>query len=322
MSYYLPDTMCIVIASHISNASRVPYLTECLLSLVRQTIPVQIYLSISFENNDLHEFVLTSISQIDELFSSSRIIIFTHDKKTPQMRHIEYLLSNIDVNHEWILFCDDDDTYKPNRVELFAETIAQCIRIQLPQEQTIVGAYESTYGKDHREQRHEFWCYCVRRILMTRFFDILRNYPDVLDNKCCDVLFAEFLRRSNPNCLFARIAEQTYNYRVENNGGSVTGFIKANQSLYTHFTEPPPEDHASRAEYVSNWNAYVRENIAVYLHDTYLRTLVGVLIDDILTLEFRANAPILDHDNNTRIREYHNHIRKACNEVYDTPITT
>jgi hypothetical protein len=47
------NTLCIVIASHMSNPKRINYLVECLGSLVRQTVPISINISISFENETL-----------------------------------------------------------------------------------------------------------------------------------------------------------------------------------------------------------------------------------------------------------------------------
>jgi len=235
------------------------------------------------------------------------------------MRHIEIAHAALEAENEWILFCDDDDTYEVGRVETFAKTLVNCLS-QNPSH--VMGAYESTFGKDHREHRHEYWCYCVRRHVLTHFFDGLRNYPDVLDNKCCDVLFAEFLRRLHPTNVFARITYRGYNYRVENNGDSVTGSIKAMQPLYADFYLAGGTGDKERTDndYASKWNAYLRDNISAYLHDTYLRTLVGASFDEILTTEFKENVSMLDDDHRAQIREYHERVRKVCNEIYDVPI--
>jgi hypothetical protein len=320
MSYYLPDKFCIIIASHISKANRIPYLIECLSSLVKQTIPVNVYLSISFDTDELRDLVQDSMMSNDEIANSGKIIMCIRDKKTPQMRHIEMVYLELEPQYEWILFCDDDDTYSPKRVETFAEMIAKCYRMQLEPGQMFVGAYESTFGKDHREHRHEYWCYCVRRQILERFLDNVRPYPDILDNKCCDVLFAECIRRSRPEFLFVRITDPGYNYRVENNDDSVTGFIKTNQKLYSNFTEPPSIESGEWATYVINLNEYLHENISVYLHDTYLRTLIGVKLDDILNAEFKANAPLLEYVDVCHVEQIkglYDRVCNVCDKIYD-----
>jgi len=314
MGYYLPDKICIIVASHITNPKRVLYLNECLASLVQQTIPVAIYLSISFEDAELRDKTITTIPESDILNLRIR------EQKAPQMRHIEMVCNEIKDKYEWVLFCDDDDTYAPTRVERFAEHIADLIGTGST---TIAGAYENTFHKDHREQRHEYWCYCVNTRIILRFFNGLQQYPDVVENKCCDVLFAEYLRRLYPAFLYARITGGLYSYRVEQNADSITGVIKANQNKYSNIAEPPLAEDPAWAEYVISWNAYLHENINVFLHDTYLRTLCGVSFEDILTAEFRNNRPLLkfvDECHYTQMHDYHKQLWKACNEIYDIPI--
>lgn len=322
--YYLPDRMCIIIASHISKSNRIPYLKECLLSLIHQTIPVTIYLSISFgDEPDLQNIVLNMIQNTDEISTYNKLVLSIREKKTPQMRHIEMVYNEMNPTHEWILFSDDDDTYEMNRVQIFGETIVNCLNMKLPENQVVAGVYESTSGKDHREQRQEFWTYCVNRSILGRFLNGVYPYPAILENKCCDVLFAEYLRRSKPDYLFARLTQCYYNYRVDDNQESVTGTIQSKRFLYNNFTDPPSIDSGEWADYVLNWNDYLHENISVYLHDTYLRTLVGVAMEDILIAEFRNNATLftfVDVCHLNQIQQLHEQIRKVCNEIYDITI--
>jgi len=65
------------------------------------------------------------------------------------------------------------------------------------------------------------------------------------------------------------------------------------------------------------------ENMDVYIHDTYLRTLVGCNIDYILRAEFMANYGLIefvDACHLQKITEYHNRLRDICNELYDIPL--
>ena len=330
MSFSL-NSLCIIIGSHISNPKRIHYLMECLLSLVRQTLPIAVHLSISFATSDLKDQTINTIMSNDELKAAKRINIHIKESKTPQMRHIEYLVNELVGIHEWIMFSDDDDTYEPNRALHFANTIAKCIdeieeinNHNSNDPKQLVGVYESTFGKEHREQRHEYWCYCVHIQMLVDFYAKLSKYPDIIDDRCCDVLFGEYLRRSGTNKIFVRVTEPYYNYRVENNSDSVTGFIKTNQPKYTNLEQAPPRERVQEwADYVIYWNGYLYENMDVYIHDIYLRTLVGCELDYILRAEFMANYNLIEFVDTChlqKISEYHHRLRAICNELYDIPL--
>jgi glycosyltransferase involved in cell wall biosynthesis len=320
--------LCIFIASHISNPKRIVYLEECLLSLVRQTIPITIYLSISFETKELRDQLEKMVESSPEIIASQKLELRIREQKTPQMRHIKLLYEEIEIHnpncrHDWIMFCDDDDTYVPDRVYKIGSLLASSFTLKIESRQMIAGVYESTFVKDHREHRHEFWCYCVHREILGRFLMKIAAFPDVLDNKCCDVLFAEYLRRSNQNLLFTRLEEPCYNYRVDDNNDSVTGYIKTNQSHYSVRSTPPPQGDPNWPDYVLDWNDYLHENMSVFLHDVYLRTLVGCELPYILEQEFRANAPLLqyvDESHFQKIKELHERVRTVCNLIYDIPL--
>jgi hypothetical protein len=322
----------IIIGSHISNTKRIAYFEECLVSLVRQTIPIAIHVSISFETPELRAQTIETLMSNAELVAANRIQIRIQDAKTPQMRHIQILVNELAGVHDWLMFCDDDDTYEPDRALKFAQVITKAL-LEIDEinrtgqgvdTKQLNGVYESTFGKDHREHRHEYWCYCVHINVLTKFYAKLTPYPDILDDKCCDVLFAEHLRRSGPNKLFARITEKLYNYRVDNNADSITGVIQTNQPKYTNLVQAPPREQVAEwAEYVVYWNEYLYENIQIYIHDTYLRTLVGCELDYILRSEFMKNYELVefvDKCHVEKIRDYHHRLRGICNEIYDITI--
>lgn len=322
----------IIIGSHISNPKRIAYFEECLVSLVRQTIPVAIHVSISFETPELRTQTVETLMSNPVLVAANRIQIRIQDAKTPQMRHLQILVNELAGVHDWLMFCDDDDTYEPDRALHFAQVITKALQEideingagQVDDTKRLAGVYESTFGKDHREHRHEYWCYCVHIDILAQFYAKLTPYPDILDDKCCDVLFAEHLRRSGPNKLFARITEKLYNYRVDNNTDSITGVIQTNQPKYTNLVQAPPREHVAEwAEYVVYWNDYLYEHIQVYIHDTYLRTLVGCELDYILRSEFMKNYELVefvDKCHVEKIRDYHHRLRGICNEIYDITI--
>ena len=145
-------------------------------------------------------------------------------------------------------------------------------------------------------------------------------HPEVLNDKCCDVLFSEYLRRKSNDWIFLQLPVKYYNYRIENNADSVTGNIKSKQSKYTLTTKPPDFASDAWAEYVFGWNDYVHENMPGYLHDTYLRSIVGCSLYAILQSEFLANYPLLpfvDKDHEEKISKKHAYLRDVCNQLYD-----
>ena len=317
------DKFCILIASHISNSKRISYLIQCIESLLNQSVLIQIYLSISFENQLLRdEFNSTQINA--NLENKKYINIFVRDEKTPQMRHYYLLLETIKNNHKWIMFCDDDDTYVPTRVDNIIKSVYQVEeRTKNETQYTFSGLYESHCEKDHREHRHEYWCYCVNTIILDRFYCCIKEYPDIIDNKCCDILFGEYMRRLGQGFFFARLDMRLYNYRVEENQDSITGVIQSKQGFYTRFKQHPPIGDPKLPEYILDWNDYLHEHLDAYLHDVFLRTIVGCNIEYILQAEFRNDYELLkyvDECHVERIQNRHEYWREVCGKLYDIKI--
>jgi len=309
---------CILIASHISNPKRIGYLKECLESLLNQTIIIPVYLSISFETPFLQEFFKISLENIEK---NPLINIVIKEEKTAQMKHYYELLNVLDSNHEWIMFCDDDDTYKTDRVENIIKSVYQLEQnIKETENNKFIGLYESHCEKDHREHRHEYWCYCIHRLIIERFYDRIREYPDIIDNKCCDILFGEYLRRLGTNFIFARLDMRLYNYRVEENQDSITGVIQSKQGFYTRFKQHPPIGDPQLPDYILDWNDYLYEHLDAYLHDVFLRTVVGCNMEYILQSEFRNDYELLqyvDECHVEKMRKFHEYLRGICGKLYD-----
>jgi glycosyltransferase involved in cell wall biosynthesis len=312
---------CIIIASHISNPKRIGHLSECLHSLLKQTYPIAIYLSISFENENLQSDFAEMFSKTPE-FSSPFLYLFVKTSKTPQMRHMYELMPLIENKHKWLMFCDDDDTYEPMRAEIFLKNIANClhtVETQMP-DKRFIGVYESTFGKDHREQRHEFWCYCVHINVLETFMNKVAQHDDVLNHSCCDVLFGEYLRRIRPDHLYAAINTPLYNYRTSDNSDSITGSIQTRNKLVRKAREITIEN---MSECAKELNEYLTTDLAIYLHDTFLRTIIGNDFENILQNEFKSEIAILhliDRRHIVKMMDVHNKIRDICNRLYDIKI--
>lgn len=318
-----PKDYCIFIASHLKNANRIPYLCECITSLIQQHMKITIHLSISFETPDLISELDKQLQNNNAIITCGFLNIYRRTEKTSQMLHFYLLLETCKNIHEWIMFCDDDDTYEQNRTFHIAQIITTA-KQQMTNKNTnqlhLAGVYESTFGKSHRQHRHEYWCYCVNKKLLEDFYHVVHMHPEVLNDKCCDVLFAEYLRRKSNDWIFLQLPVKYYNYRIENNADSVTGYIKSKQTEFTLTTKPPDFTSDAWAEYVFRWNDYVHENMPGFLHDTYLRSIVGCSLDAILQSEFLANYPLLpfvDKDHEEKISKKHTYLREVCNQLYD-----
>lgn len=319
----IANSICIAIASHLSNTKRISYLVECLQSLVAQSVVVPVHLSISFENEEIRAETVRLLIQ-HNLMRNPYIHVYIREQKTPQMRHFLMMLENPAFRYEYIMFCDDDDTYEHSRNEVIIKSIYHiCKGIEEGSDRHFAGFYESHCEKDHREHRHEYWCYCVHRSVMDRFYNTLAPHQDVIDNKCCDVLFGEYMRRLSDRHVFGRMNTRLYNYRVTENQDSVTGTIQARQQIYTRNNPHPPLGDPRLPDYILDWNDYLHENLGVYLHDVFLRTLVGCEINYILQAEFRLDADLLqyvDECHLKKIYELHHYLRGICAKLYDAPL--
>lgn len=323
----MQSSFCIAIASHISNINRIPYLQECVRSLVSQSTPIPIYLSISFATNEIQEKTLNQIHK--DVAQTEYLNIRVRKEKTAQMRHYFKLYQEISQKHKWVMFCDDDDTYHPDRtdkiMQAIVSTTAHIDSVNELSDDTLhtlkfAGLYENISQPTHHTKRHEYWCYCIQMDLLTTFFEKVEPIPGILDDRCCDVLFGEYLRRKSPEWIYARIEQPLYNYREEENDESVTGIIQMNQHKYTNQTSPPPMGDSKWLDYVITWNGYLKDNMHIFLHDIYLRTLVGCDLNTILQAEFQNNYFILDYVDQkhiAQITELHERVTLVCKEIYD-----
>jgi len=321
MTYYIQQQhACIVIASHISNSKRIGHLMECLTSLIQQSVVIPIYLSISFETIELRGEYANIFSENSHLHREELHIIMK-EEKTPQMRHIEQLMPLINGQHTWVMFCDDDDTYEKNRVISFLSTIQKCYNetTAVP-DKYFVGLYESHTQQPHQSKRQEYWCYCIHVALLEKFYELLEPYPDVVDNKCCDILLGEYLRRMSPNYVFAMIGETLYNYRVDNNVDSITGVIRTQ----SHNIRKPREiTQENMEECAKELDTYLDKELQLYIHDTFLRTIVGNKFDDILRHEFLSEYVILGMVKKEHIQamyNYHMRLLQIVNSMYHIKI--
>ena len=157
-----PKDYCIFIASHVSKHERIPFFKDCLLSLIEQKMPICIYVSISFKNEELKQTTLEMITQHETINSCGFLNILVRNNQCSQMQHFQLLLEEINNKHKWIMFCDDDDTYHKERTYKIGCLISMGVQ-QFTNHPilNIAGLYESVNDKDHRQNRYEYWCYWI-----------------------------------------------------------------------------------------------------------------------------------------------------------------
>ena len=315
-----PKDFCIFVASHISKQKRINLLLQCLHSLIKQNMVICIYVSISFENKTLMDECIHKISQDECINNCAFLNILVRENKCSQMQHIYLLFEETNKNHKWMMFCDDDDEYLENRSFKIGEQVVLHEHQIKNTEMELAGIYESTFGKNHREHGHEYWCYCVHKDILLDFFHHLKDKQEIIEHPCCDVLFSAYLRRKGNKWLFGRLQEKQYMYRENNNDDSVTHFITSQQNKYTNLSVPPSKDSNEWDDYVKEYNHFLNENMHAFMHDLFVLSISGIEFDVFLKREFLANYAILDYvDQNHihKLKEKHKNWTTIFQSMYE-----
>lgn len=315
-----PKDYCIFIASHISKHQRINMLIECLYSLIRQRMRICIYISISFENKELMDECAKKIYKDDLINRCAFLNILIRDNKCSQMQHFQLLHEETKSYHKWIMFCDDDDKYLENRTFRVGEHIVILEHQIMNTEMRLAGVYESTFGKNHREHGHEYWCYCVHSDILSDFFHKLKDELEIIEQPCCDVLLSEYLRRKGNKWLFGRLQEKLYIYRDNNNDESVTHFITSQQNKYTNTSIPPKKDSNTWEKYIKDFNDFLKNNIHAFIHDLFVLCVKNISFDKFLRREFLANYEIIkyiDQQHIELLKEKHTKFTALFQSIYE-----
>jgi hypothetical protein len=172
----------VFIASHIRYDSQLGRLTRCLESLLAQEHVPAICISISLETSLYKQEFNNNVKQ-----NYPTVNFHAQKKRFFQMEHMRFLFERYASQYDLILFCDDDDTYVPQRVKFFCQCAAQ--------HPSVVCFLESIHGEDYKEY-NEFWKYAVRPSFLKVFFERVEKAPYLLQNLYSDMLFRCFLRHA------------------------------------------------------------------------------------------------------------------------------
>lgn len=231
---FLCNDVCILVPSHICYDLQLKYLAKCLESLLSQNKKVDIYVSISYENKYKDQLV-----ELVDKFKMEGIIFNVENVQKYQMEHI-YLLSKIIESkyYDLILFCDDDDTYEPNRIEhiLFGMYYSY-LNIGKEKIKQLGGIRE--YIKDEdcpiENQIPEYWAYGIKQCILEKFFSFFKNNMELLKHIFSDEYFRMYLRNNKEYSEWASIdntkSKPLYNYNITN-PDSICGKIEQ-MKVYT-----------------------------------------------------------------------------------------
>jgi len=212
----------VLIPTHLSNVNQLESLERCLNSLILQTYKIDIYISISYENDIYKAYFLDNIYN---KFKNNCNFIF-NTLRLYQMEHLYNLFNIIKNKYDLILFCDDDDYYLKERVENFY------IYIENIGMENISGIRE-IYNDPEPCQMFEYWQYGLTNKTLLDFFHIFELYKklELFKHKFADMYLSRYLSISqkNKNYINMQCAKNTRLYIYDyDNINSITNTIEYN----------------------------------------------------------------------------------------------
>jgi len=307
---------CVIVPSHINNINRTKLLICCLQSLINQSTKIPIYLSISFET-DLDKTLFNKLIEKNNLLNNIFICIIYQERQTSQFRHIDKVVDIIKDTYEYVMFCDDDDTYEINRVEKFT-ILLEHGRNNCPKDKIFVGAYERDLQKgSHSSSFYEYWSYCVNIEFIINFMNIIKmnNYDYYIDNKMCDVLFATYLRCLNDTHLFISIYEKLYNYN--RNEYSITNKISKQNEINKKII---PTNVYNFEIFIQGLNDFLEEKMESFKNNIFVKySMYKVSFENILNELLGKNYKYKDQINKKileKIKFEYDNIKYLCDILY------
>jgi hypothetical protein len=158
------------------------------------------------------------------------INIYVTSKKT-QFQHFHNLINHV-MEYKFIMFCDDDDTYETNRIELFINAYKNTRRRSrykyfMIHENIQIGQQNNILIHD------EYICYAIEPSILCSFFDLTKSNDFIINSNYCDIVFREWLRGGDLRNQIQKIefnnGKNTYNYR--RNSNSICGAYNFNKTI-------------------------------------------------------------------------------------------
>jgi hypothetical protein len=178
----------VLVPSHIYYPDQLSRLDTCLDSLCSQTVVPDIFVSISFAND-------TYKREFATLLRKYPIVKFTLSAKQKfQMEHLS-ILTQFVRDYDMIMFCDDDDTYLPMRVEKFVDAF-DTVKEHCHTTGLEVGGVREVEDTKQVLGYLEYWAYGIPPSLLIEFFHLSKKYEDLMRHKFADMYLRTYLRRT------------------------------------------------------------------------------------------------------------------------------
>lgn len=220
--------VCVIIASHIHYETQFELLKTAIQSLRNQTKKADIYVAISFDNDEYKDYFYAHIlNQEDDVnFVISSV-------KQYQMQHLCHVKPYIDY-YDLIMFCDDDDTYEKTRVEVISNIYEYCLANK--KDDKLLGGFIEIIDID-RDDAPEFWSYAIIPVLYHDFYERMKEDMDLLCYDYGDMYFRNYLRLVHTGISYAS--------------------CKFNKPLYNHIKNP----YSICSKKADNYVRYIRNVI-------------------------------------------------------------
>ena len=202
-------SVCILIPSHVRSLDHLKLIYGCLKSVTHQTYVATVFMSVSFRDASLRS---AFSEQILKIFGSLVKFRFS-PVQLFQMEHLEKLLPDIS-GHDMVMFCDDDDTYHPERVQGFVDGFHYGFTSAKETGKFFGGVRET------KETNYpEYWCYGVVPSIIHTFYERMKDNRDLLRNKFADMYLRLYLQRTmGLELIFTALIRETplYYYNTNN----------------------------------------------------------------------------------------------------------
>lgn len=162
------NKICILLPCHIIGNKSLKLLSKTIDSLYNQTYNINLFISISFINNKNKDIYKTKfIELINNKYPNTQF--FIQDNKIFQLLHIKYLLQYIQ-NYDLIMFCENYDKYKNNRVEIIINNYNNY------KTNETIGIVELKYQYKKLHDHQFYYNFAIKPIVLNKFFEINVNF--------------------------------------------------------------------------------------------------------------------------------------------------
>lgn len=186
----------VLVPSHIYYPDQLSRLDTCLDSLCSQTVVPDIFVSISFANDTYKREFATLLRK----YPTVKFTLSAQQKF--QLEHLS-ILTQFVSNYDMVMFCDDDDTYLPMRVEKFVEAF-ESMKEQCDASCVQFGGVREVEHADEVNDAPEYWAYGIPPSLLNQFFQRCKGYEDLMRHKFADMYLRSYLKRTGgKSILFA-----------------------------------------------------------------------------------------------------------------------